>query len=53
MYTVLPFTAEKPTNNATTTKIYFISISLDSQINCYVLFSNVSQLTLNACRYIE
>ena len=50
MYIVLPFTAEKPTNNATATKNSFISTSLDSQVECYVSLSAVSQLTLNECR---
>ena len=53
MHIALPFTAEKPTNNTTETKNTFISTSLDSQVDCYVLLSAVSQLTLYACRYIE
>ena len=53
MYIVLPFTAEKPTNNATATKNSFICTNLDSQVDCYVLLSTVSQLTLNGCRCIE
>ena len=53
MCIVLPFTAEKHTNNVTATKNSFISINLGSQVDCYVLLSTVLQLTLNAHRYIE
>ena len=52
MCIVLPFTAEKPTNNTTATKNNFISTSLDSQVarllrtdfNCFTAHSECMQV---------